>query len=537
VIAASLGSGIAENLRFLVLEVRGQLLRTRSFLAAPDDELAATIAAREDYVDNLRRAIHRRAFGQGFATGDENARRVLQAAERVADALERIADRCLDVVEQVGYLEDEEALTQIDAAAFLDPLLGGVDRIERALFELDARAAVRICRAEARLDELYERGLAQVLEELENGEHAHTQVTLLLLLRQLEQMGDVLLLAGEAILSACLGESIKASRLWVLDEAIAEDGELGEVELEEIAETRSGARIRRVDEAAEAPVILKDGALAKLTAEREGNRLWRALDPGLAPRALDFQEQGDTGAIVYEFAAGQTFEDLVLCAEEDELRAGYGRLLATLRGVWARTREDAPAAPEVLAQLERRLPAVYAVHPEFRLGEQRLGGLEHAPLEVLIERLRPRLGELSAPFTVLAHGDLNLDNVILGAEGQVRFLDLHRTHRGDYAQDVAVFLVSHLRLSTPTRGLRRRLSRASQGLFQACRELSRELGDPTFEARLALGLARSCATSSRFLLAPGLARTLFHRARYLLERLAERDDYRSFTLPPEVLHV
>ena len=50
-IAASLGSGIAENLRFLVLEVRGQLLRTRSFLAAPDDELAATIAAREDYVD------------------------------------------------------------------------------------------------------------------------------------------------------------------------------------------------------------------------------------------------------------------------------------------------------------------------------------------------------------------------------------------------------------------------------------------------------------------------------------------------------
>jgi len=350
-------------------------------------------------------------------------------------------------------------------------------------------------------------------------------------------MGDVLLLAGEAILSACLGESIKASRLWALDEAIAENGELGQVELEEIAETRSGARIRLVEEHAEAPVILKDGALAKLTAEREGNRLWRALDPGLAPRALEFQEQGDTGAIVYEFAAGQTFEDLLLCAEEDELGAGYAQLLATLRHVWEQTREDEPTEPEVLAQLERRLPAVYAVHPEFRLEPQRVGGLEHPALETLIERLRPRLPEFAAPFSVLVHGDLNLDNVILGGGGQVRFLDLHRTHRCDYSEDVAVFLVSHLRLSTPARGLRRRLSRASGGLFLAFRELARELGDPTFEARLALGLARSCATSSRFLLAPGLAQTLFHRARYLLERLAENDDPASFTLPSEVLHV
>ena len=71
-------------------------------------------------------------------------------------------------------------------------------------------------------------------------------------------------------------------------------------------------------------------------------------------------------------------------------------------------------------------------------------------------------------------------------------------------------------------------------MLEACRDFATEQKDETFEARLALGLARSFATSTRFLLAPQLARELFQRARYLLETL-QRSEVKGFRLPEDVL--
>ncbi|MGE0710777.1 MAG: PhoU domain-containing protein [Planctomycetota bacterium] len=544
--AAPLSSAVADNLRFLALEARDQLQRTRRYLAAPTDDLAQAVAAREDYIDNLRRTIQRKVFGPGVAD-DPVGRRVAFAADRVAGALERLADHCPSLIRQVGYLEEEDALAQLELDAFFEPLLEGVSKCAGALFRLDARAAVRICRAEARLDELYAAGLAQVLDELEGGEHPHTQLTLVFVLRHLEQMGDALLDAGEAILSACLGESIKADRLWALGEL----GELDEVALREVAQTRSGARVHALsaeagagagagagaEEGRRAPVIVKDGALEKLEAEREGNARWRALDPELAPAALEFQAQGNEGAIVYEYAAGRTFEDVVLLGDEAEVARAWRRLAETLRWVWAQTREAGPAAADFVGQLERRLPAIYGVHPGFRSSGQRLGGLELPALEELLAQVSARTAGLEAPFRVCVHGDLNLDNVLYDAAAdRVRFLDLHRTHAGDYVEDASVLLVSLLRLQSGARPLRARLVASARGLLAFWREVAATEGDEGFEARLGLGLARSFATSTRFVLAPQGARGLFLRARYLLERLL-RGDPRAFRLPEEILDV
>ncbi len=52
-------------------------------------------------------------------------------------------------------------------------------------------------------------------------------------------------------------------------------------------------------------------------------------------------------------------------------------------------------------------------------------------------------------------------------------------------------------------------------------------GDDAFELRLALGLARSFATSTRFILDKSLARAMFLRSRYLLERVLETDPKRA----------
>jgi hypothetical protein len=58
-------------------------------------------------------------------------------------------------------------------------------------------------------------------------------------------------------------------------------------------------------------------------------------------------------------------------------------------------------------------------------------------------------------------------------------------------------------------------------------------GDKTFELRLALGLARSFATSTRFILDKSLAHTMFLRARYLLEQVlaADKKHLKSFRVP------
>ena len=64
-------------------------------------------------------------------------------------------------------------------------------------------------------------------------------------------------------------------------------------------------------------------------------------------------------------------------------------------------------------------------------------------------------------------------------------------------------------------------------------------GDDTFEFRLALGLARSFATSTRFILDKSLAQAMYMRSRYLIERVLETDPRKAahFRLPIEDIFV
>jgi len=55
--------------------------------------------------------------------------------------------------------------------------------------------------------------------------------------------------------------------------------------------------------------------------------------------------------------------------------------------------------------------------------------------------------------------------------------------------------------------------------YRITRVFARKTGDGTFELRLALGLARSFVTSTRFILDKSLARAMFLRARYLIEQV------------------
>ena len=122
-------------------------------------------------------------------------------------------------------------------------------------------------------------------------------------------------------------------------------------------------------------------------------------------------------------------------------------------------------------------------------------------------------------FSVYIHGDFNLDNVIYdAAEKKIRFIDLHRSRYMDYVQDVSVFMVSNYRLQVLDAETRRRIAKVAVGMHEMAAKFARQQKDPTFEYRLALGLARSFASSTRFVVDKDHARKMMLRARYILEK-------------------
>ena len=73
--------------------------------------------------------------------------------------------------------------------------------------------------------------------------------------------------------------------------------------------------------------------------------------------------------------------------------------------------------------------------------------------------------------------------------------------------------------------------------YRIAAEFAKKNNDRTFELRLAFGLVRSLATSTRFILDRNLARGMFLRARYLLEQIVklEPEDYKNYRVPVEEL--
>ncbi|MCW8963654.1 MAG: hypothetical protein OQL16_07640, partial [Gammaproteobacteria bacterium] len=116
------------------------------------------------------------------------------------------------------------------------------------------------------------------------------------------------------------------------------------------------------------------------------------------------------------------------------------------------------------------------------------------------------------------------DNIIYDPlEKKINFIDLHRSGYMDYVQDISVFMVSNYRLRVVEPELRRRIMEQSCSIYDFAAAHANRVGDSSFNIRLALGLARSFATSTRFVLDKTLARAMWLRARYLMEQVLATD--------------
>lgn len=327
-------------------------------------------------------------------------------------------------------------------------------------------------------------------------------------------------------------------------EQLEGEEDFSDMVVEQIAETRSGSAISAIsttdkDESGQM-AIFKDGIKRKLREEREGLNSWHEIFPGLAPRVLSYHKRGQSAALLIEHLAGLTFEQILLHESKPLLQETLGELNTTLSSVWKETKSKKTVSAQYITQLSKRLDEVYSIHPEFRHAKSRMCDHTVPAFDKLLDRAKSFESGISAPFSVYIHGDFNVDNIIYDpVERKINFIDLHRSRYMDYVQDVSVFMVSMYRIQVLDAPLRKRILDMALDFYAFAALFAKHSKDDTFELRLALGLARSFATSTRFILDKSLARTMFLRARYLIERVLEADPKqpKSFKVPVKEIFV
>ena len=546
----SIPKSIRDNLRFLITEVDSQVSNLQTYFETYSVTVAKRIIDRSGYIYNLKTSIHSSCLGK--IAQNKNARSeasLLRSLETIATDLDRIAELCRDCIHQVGYLQNTNHLPSSLYVSLLERIAKGIRMTYTAIDKSDTKLALRMGRIEGKLDCAYGKLLKKHSRDLKLKKKKHTEdlITALFVAHFIEQMGDVLLNISEAIISANMGQPFNTDRYHSLQASVEQlsgtDND-SEVVLEKVAETRSGSGISGLSttdqDGNEYLAIFKDGLKRKVREEREGVENWHEIYPGLAPKILSHHKRGQSAALLIEHLAGLTFEQILLHEPAKLLNQSMQQLQKTLKSIWSETRSKKRVSANYMQQLEKRLDDVYALHPEFEQGNSQICKLSVASFDALLRQARDYEKQLNAPFSVYIHGDFNVDNIIYDPmERKINFIDLHRSSYMDYVQDISVFMVSNYRLRVVDPELRRRILDQSQDFYDFAAAYAKKHGDTSFDLRLALGLARSFATSTRFVLDKTLARAMWLRARYLIESVLATDvrQMQNFHLPVQEIFV
>ena len=512
-----------ENMSFLLAELDGQLARLEEYFHGPKPETAQRLVQRAGYAQNLSGRV-RKACLSGMLRGKRS-----QTQQLHLQGVDTIA-RNLDLISRLGrravrHAEDVQRTRLLRPEAYVKPVRRvrkHVAMVHAALQSRDSRKAVEIGRSCTELDRFYDQIFRTYTRDMRESRHTEDLANALLAAHEILRMGEALEGMSEAILSISIGQTVQFERYFTLRSVLAGVGRDEDVSLKPLAETRSGSAISSVSlrDAKGRPLdaVFKDGDHKKVKEERVGVKSWNSVYPGLAPKILSYEKRGESAALLIEHLSGETFEDIVLGGTDARLAEAQKALHRTVRDIWKRTRIDERAEMKAMKQLAGRMDDVYRLHPGLDGDDQQVQGQKIPGFDTLIARAGAREAGLSAPFSVWIHGDFNLDNIIHDPlEKKIRFIDLHRSRYMDYVQDVSVFMVSNYRLQVMDAGTRARIADVACAMHDMAAKFAAREGDKAFEYRLALGLARSFASSTRFIVDPGQARRMVLRARYILE--------------------
>ena len=334
---------------------------------------------------------------------------------------------------------------------------------------------------------------------------------------QLETLDSALTTAIEGLMTWQLGSPHRLEAAVLLKPI--SDRIDGALRLEAIPHTRSGTLVHAVT-GAQQSIIIKQGVPKKLAQEHKRLQQWARRWPERVPRVLSFEQNSAQAVMALESAPGETLEHWLLAEDDTPLRNGLTALLNTLDEMWQPGKKQAEP-PRFMAQLRRRLPDIYRVHPDLRKPRQAIGEATVPTLEKLIARCARLEKKLPAPRAVPIHGDLNIDNVLYDPDSNtLTLIDLNRAREGDYIQDLAILMASFYRTPNYQRTIRQRIVTAMSRVHRFAHQVGPRLDDDAIDARLALGLARGLISSTRFIYEPWHARHLFELGMILLGSIA-----------------
>jgi len=539
---------ISNNLHFLIAEVGLQISNLLSFFDNHSPVLKKRILDRSGYVYNLKAGIHNHCLMQYNEEKLENVDQILyKSIELIATDLEQIADLCRDCVKKTDrikkkYFKHTRGLKRVVRQAEL-----GITLIEPAILESKSNLAIKISYIKKKIDKECEHLSDNYINHIKKKSDIESLVNTLFIVNKIENIGEKLSNISESILSANLGHPVNFERYFSLQSSIDQiqlnQEKETDIQVETIAETRSGSTISGLsseENDGKYLAVYKDGNKQKLNQERKVVESWQAIYPGLVPKILDYNKQGKSASLLIEHLDGLTFEQILLGSSSKVLKNALKDLNNTMNSIWKKSRKMEAVNAHFMQQLLSRMDDVYSVHPEFLESAKVLGDKKLPSFATLITQAEKIEKRLSAPFSVYIHGDFNLDNILYDHQRkQINYIDLHRSRYMDYVQDVSVLMVSNYRMQIYDKKIRQKIMSFAYNFYCCARQFAKKNNDTTFELRLALGLARSFVTSTRFILDKSLAKAMFYRARYIIERVIEADlkHPERFKLPIEEIFV
>ncbi|GBC59631.1 hypothetical protein DENIS_0570 [Desulfonema ishimotonii] len=539
---------IVENFRFLAIETENQVKLTYGLLSRFDEKLLDKIGSKDDYIDNLKTTVENACFSRIHSSTSHISPEKLndiRAIHIICVNLERVADFCVNITRQLQYLSDPSFIQRYDYKTMFAEIQKGLSAITPVFDNRTLSGALDVCRVEFHADRHYKENFDQIMADLKKGKNAPDLITTIFIFRYLERIGDAILNIGEALIFAIIGDRIKIRQFDALQQTLSEsgfEGDFSDIDFSSILGSRSGCRIGKVGDKRpsgfKAQGIFKEGSIRKIRQEKENIMRWDAAFPGLAPRVFGYHESDTTASLLVEFLPGCTMDQVILTGGPDVTRNVFFLFEQTVGEIWQKTREAGAFETDYMDQLKSRLGSVCRVHPYFSRDVQHMGGLRIPSTDELIETCSRIERQVSAPFSVFIHGDFNTNNIVYNHSDQkLNYIDLYRSRRADYIQDASVFLVSNFRLPVFEPGLRARLNTVSLYFFEFFANFAEKNNDRTFEIRLALALARSFYTSTRFELNYDFAREMTLRSHFLMEKISahEGKSWETFRLPESVL--